>query len=477
MLLNLSIEIVLKIVKYLPTYERFKLRQLNKEWRATIDTFFKIQNLTSPGEKTCVREIFGCSELVYCYTIRKDRLSTVNFDLSLFKMLKRISINEICPKSIGLLNQLEKLPFLEYLDIDWIESDDKLVDKFSINSDALKYLRINIWSSYNEPMITTSFILNTPNLTNFKTTYLEVLDDTAILYPQSIKYLESEKFEKIILKFINLEVWFCYFIKNLKEDDLKDVLRALPKLKELNSYYGKNEIESLLQLREEFGNSNLKLTLRNFQVSDKADLDRFPFQIFYYSWFTELEIKFLGDNISKTVEKFNNVIMLSYNYLEDYYMDKQMKIPDEFISKLGPLPGLDVVKRIRDIESFIKLLSRCKRILNFSIMHKDSGLDQNFFNNLPSLCPALSTLCIKSEEALDLEFLFHFKILNRLQIKDQSLLIDTVKSLFENTELVSLECKIYNMQVEILFSNGYFIVRNVKYKNLDQFHLSLSDIY
>lgn len=455
---NLPAELKVKILSKLSIYNKFKMRQLNKNWRSLVDAFFKIENLVIGSEKTIVHDFFGLDELISCFFLNEKLLyySIVILEHSIFSNVKNLKITTTGSADLSsLLNQLSHLERLENLEI-----KNGFFKNVLIRSN-LKYLNIS-WSSSQ-----TNTIFDTPKLTNLKWEIANgISESVSFLHPKTVRLLDVEKFDSSILKFKNLEYLYC----RKSTPKFSDFLSEFHKLKEVHYFVGKSEVRKQLLYKSLLKNKSLKIFYQFILFNSVNELDMYDNIDIHLGTLSLEAIDSLNDNLSRLAKRFS-FLYLNYEDLDFYYKINKRKMPHEFLNKMD-LHHLGIDK-IDNIDNLKAILKNCKKIKILNI--KSSLLEQNFYDKLPSLCSNLETLKIATEKQLDLKFLTGLKSLIRFIAPSQKTNIDFLSNIFGSIELKFCNCNIKNIgYTYLVYKNDTFYERSSissrPFKNLDDFY-------
>lgn len=485
---ELPLELKVKILKTIPINQRTRLRSLNREWLSIIDNFFKIDNLAISDYRMNVYNYFNTQTLIDCCFVRKYRILALNLNQPYFNNVKRLVFNgHLDFEGVSVLKQLDYLENLEVLELCGLKIDDE--DKILINNEKLKYLKIVVMSlnplSYQVKVL----ILNTPNLTHLKTDLLpEEFTKIALIYPQRIEYLESQRYLNQILEFKNLRYFYCEDLCDLNDDKF---LKKLPLLEELHIFNQEEKLDELLQQKILFKKDKLKIFYQYVQLNSLSELDLLiadlnkgyedMFDYFIDIYCLQDEIKFLANYQSRLADKLLYYSIVFYKYLEDYYR-KDDKSFYQLVRKFVNLNELAVRGEVKDVNKLIMILDECKSTRQFEL--NGSRLPQEFFNDIPNLVVKLEFLCISNHHTkLDLEFLFNFRNLIKFKFQHQKVPISFLKRLFKKTNLFEVFSEISGCddeQVRITHANNMFYLNHEEeheraFKNLDDLYNNLDN--
>lgn len=431
---TLPLELIVKIVKYLPIYDRIRLRNINKKWRIRIDTFFKIENLVIQKHKSYTDDFDDLDELADCYSIK--HVSKLQFTLNqeIFTKLRRLKCSKVLnSESICCLKKLSAIKSLISLEISELRINEDS-QRIILDLPRLQYFSIK---SIRRDGIPQQCVLqvNASQLTVLKLDHSEhALKEIEFAHPESIKSLYIFQFSEQIYKFANL--LHLDFVTARNVDPL-GILSNFKNLEQLHLKDNRPLIIDLMLEKMRLNRFKLRLFFKYIELESANDLRKFDCLSFDFYFLNKKLISLFDENLDELAEKFA-YRHIGYDCLDDFYGKREM--PDKIISKFKNL-NLILINQITNLNNLTRFLSACKKIKKMEINFLPL-LSQSFFDDLPNLCAKLEHLKILKMKSLDLEFLFKFKNLLQFWLLDRPLTIDFIKTLFEKTEINELICEI-----------------------------------
>lgn len=217
----------------------------------------------------------------------------------------------------------------------------------------------------------------------------------------------------------------------------------LPKLQEIHFCEEANIYKSLIEQKIIYNRPNLRIFFCGFAF----DTDALPEDalLLDYRCPSAGAVRFLKEHYSKFVARHQTQIYgLSYNLFEDCFPDG---IPDELVQRLVSLRSLIIDRPVRDDDQLVRFLEVTGPGLDL-IQIQNPELDEEFFQLLPKMCPAVAELTIEESE-FNHEILLDFRGL-RVVTVDLQLTGKFAKTLFaENEYLDKLDFwyKTYKVQL------------------------------
>ena len=317
---------------------------------------------------------------------------------------------EANPKIFDHLNELIRLEVLEITQIHiQADGEDELV------LPNLKALSIALANEGN-------LFIDCPRLRKLKiNTFLECLD---LAHYDSVQELTTDHYTEEISLFINLS---HLYIKRLNfQDGLvewsvpKNVLTILSKLKELHSYKmaTRNIVAGILASKAELGRSDFNYYHCGVKIERLSELTKYVdpedrHQLFKQSNIANFQI--VLDNYSKLTEIVPWISRVNYGSLLEFFNGRIET--GALFKKFVRIRHLTVNKPVLDRNAFVEFLKKCSLLSELSLIN--TGLDQEFFDQLSGYRSDLHVLEINEPFELDLEFVFEYDHLNVLKIEQE----------------------------------------------------------
>lgn len=201
----------------------------------------------------------------------------------------------------------------------------------------------------------------------------------------------------------------------------------LPKLREIHFCEEANIYKSLIEQKIIYNRPNLRIFFCGFAF----DTDALPEDalLLDYRCPSAGAVRFLKEHYSKFVARHQTQIYgLSYNLFEDAFPNG---IPGELVQRLVNLRGVAIERSVRDVDQLVRLLEVTGPGLDL-IRIQNTELDEEFFELLPKMCPAVAELTIEESE-FNPEILLDFRGL-RVVTVDLQLTGKFAKTLFQKNE-------------------------------------------
>ena len=426
----LSDEILLAILVHLPTVRdllRFKL--VNKRLYSIVDKLKLESVLVSHGKLPLNQLWFHSYRPIASPVLKTIDYGTVQCSSSILSGLKQLQIistdysNFEKYNCVKLFNEISNLIHLEHLElIGLMMEKSNLVELNSLSLQTLNLERLEF----------TRITLNTPNLRFLRVDLFESYDGKLIFtYPQSVRQLVTNFYEKSITSLTSLE--YLYICQKFLLKDIQDCeepgklsslfLNKLPSLKELQFFLESRTFNYLVEQRRLLKRDTL-LFFCGVELIDN-DLELLPKTDWSpYTTLSHTVIEFYAENYRRTA----NILPFARRLIYDDIGHCLHKLPAGLWSLFVNLCSIEVNSPVDDVKMFAEFLGCFKGLKTLHV--EKSNLQQEFFNELPQLQPVLDRLEINIDEELDFDFVYKFKDLNFLYI-DKSLEIDFVYSIFQ----------------------------------------------
>lgn len=394
---ELPCEVLCKIFDYLESFDQLvACKQVCRNFYSVINSFFKLRQLaiTSYGYFPYSLKWFHSYEDVHdCQCeIRNTRFDLSQFKSNQFANLRALFIMHRCVETqfLNCLAQLENLAIkssclksqaiplrLSRLQILSIE-ESEIFDLVELNLPLLSKLKINLFKSYKRKL--------------------------AFIQFERIEVLECSRYLNMTKKFSNLKFFYCERLCSSKVNDLFAHNQAL---REIHFNGSPETYAHLKRLKALLGRDDLKLYYSGtygFHLDDRT-------------------IDCCVRNYSKLAAVMPFIKIVNFNCLENNFD----ALPRRMIQRFVNMFHLEVTGPIRDLNQFKILLNDCGYVNKLVI---NAALEQNFYEQLPRICPVLKCLEINSRESLCLEFLLSFRSLEAI-IVSQKMSLVLAEKIFE----------------------------------------------
>ena len=388
-------EILSMIFNLLSVREKFNCIRVCRRWKAIILNL-KLRNLVIAQDHLPVNESWSFTyEKVDCSS------SIINLNLNLiesqlkrevFSSLKQLYIYTISLSylSASFVETLSKLELLERLEVPLV----LLKSKTTLDLQCLKTLSI-------KQVHGGQLILKTPTLSKLRV-QTACVQNFELIYPEMITHLECGEFAYNINSLVNLESLFCLSIIDLNEDFLLNLI----KLKEIHFEHDHITFYNLLNQKRLFNRPDLNVFYQGLN-----NLEYLESNLNYGSnALNEDNIRIYLKNYANVADHLIFINYINYNCWETVEEIDNQFIPPDFISKFVNLDAVLITEQIRNEFRLIDFLNSC---FSFSFLKlNNSSLRDEFFAQLPLLCPTLRNLEIKDEpDRIDkLSFNFVFRL-------------------------------------------------------------------
>lgn len=283
---------------------------------------------------------------------------------------------------------------------------------------------------------------------NKKLSNFNILNDIEFTYPESIKHLQINMFQRKVSIFKNLEslqINTC----NLEINDLVE-FKKLKKLR-INCLDSSqlNRIERLYAANNE-RESDLQIFLWGVRLNYTVDLNRYRWnyrlkdQIYHYRTYTGLGFQIAYYN--QLDDDLNFVKDMDYHSLLDLYDYHHHSQPSDLLHKFTNIQYLKVKSKIEDEKQLVHFIKGSPGLLRLGI--RESNLSQQFYDHLNEIC-SLSRLDIYKENAeLDFEFILKMRELKELHT-DHDIMINKNLNLNRLKYLREIKFRIKDKEIEI----------------------------
>ena len=458
---RLPIEIHIYILELLDTNDLLNFRLINKYFNSVIQNHVRIKNLVIPKNRSDLTEQISTNSHVeimnQSYSINgiNSNLFKNEFMMIILSKLKRIVVGCFSDFSfnwIGFLNQFNQFNQLKELYLIGLE-----LKKNSI----LRLSNLKLISTDN-CIISSNFKLklNCPNLESFYNECYYDFPNFELIYPLSIKIIQTNSFTKELNQFENIKKLMLFDL-NLELFNHLDITSSFQNLKSI--HFHNLDKDELNKLRNLINKKTIDLYLFGIKIENGIDYD-FLFNqngqllVFCFEDNEHYKYQFLKDNYYKITEKIIWDFDLEYDKLIKYFNS----IPDDLINKLDCkficALYLDGDLNQLDFNKFIKYLKKSNNsILNFHI--GNCSFNQEFYDNLYLYTYYLKSLKIWSlEEPIEnFEFLFKLQYLKFIIIGQEASLEFIIK-LFKNLKYLT-HFDFENFNLEYNYSKDVYELR------------------
>lgn len=412
-------EMLTQILQHLALADLIKLKSVCKLWNELISSNVKVTGLVVDTVMD-IRHRFWYSSPNKPFDYRQ--MPICNLDLFLRNRDKPI-LSQL--KFLRLNPGIGRQP-----DLSWINSFSKLL-RLDFNFQPSGYLEVNL-----EKLEILKIWNNREGFVRVDCPKLRVLlyeQDPAgcieIVQPKSIVELNTITYNYHLTAFENLEVLKCGTPHMLNEL----ILTRLPKLKKVyyDSWYGDREREHLKRffaIKNELKRADLQIFLSNIPVTTTMDeidfgvtqedgtIDDYDFEHFIMRNYERLQD-----------DPFSSVCEVNYSRL----MSATDQLPTDYFERFPNIEGIIVDRPVENPEHFLWYLQNLKGEI-CQLMLKNSGLDQSFYDSLPTFCSPYR-FCEFSEgeqSELNYRFLAEFEYLQNATVGE--LTLESARSLLDS---------------------------------------------
>ena len=401
---ELPCEVLCKIFDYLDTFDQLvACKRACKRFCAVVNSFFRLRQLAITSydyHPYSLKWFHSYAEVHSC----QCEIESTPFDLSQFESnqpqfaaLRALFIMHQCVETrfLNCLTQLENLTIkssglksdaiplrLSRLQVLSIE-ESEIFDLVELDLPQLTKLKINLFKSYKR-----------------KLTFIQF---------DRIELLECSRYLNMTKKFANLKYFYC---ERLCGSNVNDLFAHNQGLEEIHFNGSPETYAQLKRLKALLGRDDLKLYysgIHGFHLDDHT---------------IDLCVRY--HSRMPTVMPF--IKFVNYNCLENNFET----LPKQMMKRFVNLFHLELTGPVRDLSQFETLLNDCGYLNKLVI---NAALEQNFYDQLPRICPVLKCLEINSREVLSLEFLLSFGSLRAIIVSQEMPLV-LVKMIFEHIPII-----------------------------------------
>lgn len=381
----------------------------------------KINNLSIKCEKTkrCLYDYFpfttdqihSTSSLLWTDSIGIIQSPSIE---SMLSGVKKLSIDRLVAMSESRWNKInaffQKLIQLESLSINSMH----LYKNKTLKLNNLRFLLLDY-------QFNGTLMIDAPKLSHCRTVDW---NNMILIDPKTVTHLHVKIFSYFFLmNFINLE--YLYIEDSIK--NFTSVLNRFRKLKEIRSEFTSRFILSnQLEEKNRLFNFNLKLFYSGYEIRFQDDI-----QIFFGKDDDDYTSLIDYNNYGELFDVVGHIKKINYNDLFEHFNGT----PTDFFEKCIGIKIVEVKSRILNLNDFIQFLRKCKLISELNL--ENSGLGQDFFNEIPVNCPSIEKLKISKTKAVDLSFITELTYLRKFSI-DQEISADLVEYAKKNSKFSSV---------------------------------------
>ena len=423
-------KLLLDIAAHLPTVrDILRFKQVNKRLHSIVSELRLESVVVSHGILPLKRRWFHTYQPITSHVLKTLDYSVVPYNSSILSGLKQLQIistdytNFESYNLTQLFGQIASLSRLEHLELICVMM--KTSNPVELDSTGLHTLSI-------DRVEFTQITLNTPNLKFLKLDLFESYNDKIIFsYPQSVRLLITKFYEKSITSLRNLEyLYVCQKIplKDIQGEEVPGkldslFLNRLPSLKELQFYEEDRTYDHLAEQRRLLKRDTL-LFFCGVELVDN-DLELLPKTDWSpYTSLSHTVIEFYAHHYRRTA----SILPFARRMIYDDIGHCLGKLQHGLMNKFVNLRSIEVSRPLGDVSVFVEFLRNFQGLR--SLLVEKTNLNQQFFDELPQLQPVLDQLEIYGGPDLDFGFVLRFKDLNFLFI-DRGLNIDLVFLIFQ----------------------------------------------
>ena len=441
---QLPYELFSFILQHCDIDDLFNVRLVSKKFNSVVSDFKPRELVFDNAFKYMYNWWWTNERIEFNCVLDTSRLFLLSSSIVNLSCLKRLILDGKNRNYQFQLEDLNRLHRLEQLEVNL-----NLIDLRSLTDETstLSLRNLKILYIFHEPFTRLDKLkylkFDTPNL---ETVRLEGTCSSSfqVVNPLSIKHLKVYAFVNHLSVFENV-VYFEYD-RNLVD---LDILETFPKLNEIHCD-GHRALESLLQPTVR-SKRPMKIYYGDYQLFTLEDLDRVrKFDVGRYGYRIRGRLSRQIRNYSILANKLTyNHRMIYYNELMDLINEHlDGSFPIDFFTKYNNIQQV-YIKTDVDEHKAIDFLSNCSNLGLLVVVNSNLN-KSSFYDQLPSLRPALVELEIFEESDLNLDFEFVSKLFYLRTLRtNQELSMNAIRQL---PKLKRLE------RVEFRFLKTYYTI-------------------
>lgn len=305
-----------------------------------------------------------------------------------------------------------------------------------------------------------------------------------VKHPETIRKLETNLVGENLAQFQGVE---CLVTQKLEAISL-DTLLTLPNLKELHfnqsiimflffeysNHVGsvdrlKATLSEFLDVLQVLKGSDFRFTFAGFRLT-KSTLELMDFGVEEHETYERVFSEHLYMKNRQLIDPDVNLdFVLSFNYSRLMHVAGG-EIPSWFFQRFANIQGIEASRPVRDLDHFGWFLSS-SRTLHLQLDR--AWLDQDFYDQLPTLTPLLTSLELVETAANELQLNFDFveKLphLSTIEFRQRASLesVTSLVGVFSKSDLISIAFKWSRNRVHIYKSRSSKLYELKKYTDQD----------
>lgn len=383
---NLPPEMLCAVFEHLDLEDLVTCSAVNKFWHSVYSSSFKINRLVVTHLLDNFHDEWHSEQAVRSETLCCPEKFPHLAALPLLSNLQHLKLN-----SRSLDFELDKLN--EFSQLVTLLFDFELRDDINLNLPKLEVLKFG-FNYFNH------FSVDCPKLRVLIYEEGAQSDRLDLKHPETVRRLETNMVGSKLDRFQNVE---C-LVSSSFDAISKSTLQSLPKLNEL--HYGsvftsQSQIEERDAVLRKFLNdlktlraSDFKFIFAGFLLTSSEALDEIDFG--------DQTIEWIYARNHQLVE--GNLEFLNYVNYNRFMRSVILEIPITFFKKLTGVRTLVIEDPVQDANHFLEFLNSLRSLKELRIK-KNSGLDQVFFDLLPTSVRRLTELSIEEDYELNYNFL------------------------------------------------------------------------